>query len=150
MMREDVAWCVERMTPTHIPGVAEIERRCFPAEPWSEASLAVLCQESGVGFVAVEADGCVSAYVGMTYAAGEGSITNVATHPDFRRAGRGETVLRALLAFSLEHCPDGVYLEVRPSNEVARRLYARMGFVEVGRRKNFYRHPVEDALILRC
>ena len=144
------AYRVEQLTMAHLGDVAEIERCCFADEPWSESSLAVLCRESGVGFAAVEPDGRVTAYVGMTYAAGEGSITNVATHPDFRCGGRAEAVLRALLLFAREHCPEGVYLEVRPSNAAALRLYHRLNFSEVGRRKNFYRHPTEDALILRC
>ena len=146
----EATFLVERLCREHLEGVAEIERLCFPDEPWSVSSLATLCCESGIGFACVEPDGTVSAYVGMTYAAGEGSITNVATHPDYRCGGRGAAVLRALLRFAKESCPDGVYLEVRPTNEAALRLYAREGFVTVGRRKNFYRHPTEDALILRC
>lgn len=127
-----------------------LEQLCFPHEPWSERSLGVLCRESGVGFVAVERDGAISAYVGMQYAAFEGSITNVATHPDYRRRGRADAVLQELLCFARAHCPDGVFLEVRPSNVSARALYEKNGFVEVGRRKNFYRAPAEDALIMRA
>jgi ribosomal-protein-alanine N-acetyltransferase len=141
---------VLRMQPQHLRAVAEIERLCFPAEPWSEQSLGVLCREGGVGYVAIEADGTVSAYVGMLYAAGEGSITNVATHPEDRRGGRAQGVLTELLHLEGKTCHDGVYLEVRPSNAAALSLYRRLGFCEVGRRKNFYRAPVEDALILHA
>ena len=144
-----IEFTIQRLTEAHLADVAEIERLCFPDEPWSEQSLSSLCGDHAVGFVAVEADGHASAYVGMTYAAGEGSITNVATHPSHRRGGRGEAVLRALLAFAGDVCPDGVFLEVRPSNAAALALYARVGFATVGQRKNFYRHPTEDALILR-
>lgn len=139
-----------RLETAHLGGVAVLEQLCFPLEPWSESSLAVLCRENGVGFAAVEEDGTVSAYVGMTYAAGEGSITNVATHPEYRRSGRASAVLDVLLDFAAVHCPEGVYLEVRPSNTAALALYARHGFSAVGRRKNFYRAPVEDALILHA
>ncbi len=149
-MAQHREFAVCRLQKEHLPDVALIERLCFAAEPWSENSLGVLCRQSGVGFAAVEKDGTVSAYVGMTYAAGEGSITNVATHPDYRRGGRAAAVLNALLAFAAEHCPEGVYLEVRPSNAAAIALYERYGFETVGRRKHFYRAPVEDALILRA
>lgn len=149
-MAQHREFTVCRLEPKHLGGVAELERLCFPAEPWSENSLLTLCRESGVGFAAIEADGTVSAYVGMTYAAGEGSITNVATHPAYRQGGRASAVLEALLAFVQTYCPEGVYLEVRPSNQAALALYARYGFVAVGRRKNFYRAPLEDALILHA
>lgn len=149
-MEQHRDYTVCRLAPCHLGGVAQLEQRCFPEEPWSESSLLLLCRENGIGFAALESDGTVSAYVGMTYAAGEGSITNVATHPNYRRGGRGTAVLGALLAFVREQCPEGVYLEVRPSNAAALALYARHGFVTVGRRKNFYRAPVEDALILHA
>ena len=139
-----------RMTEEHLRGVASLELLCFPHEPWSESSLLSLCREYGVGFVAVEADGTVSAYVGMQYAAGEGSITNVATHPDYRRGGRASAALDALLAFAADITLESIYLEVRPSNAPAIALYERQGFVTVGCRKRFYRAPVEDALIMRA
>jgi ribosomal-protein-alanine N-acetyltransferase len=144
------AYTVCRLEEQHLPAVAALEQLCFPYEPWGEQSLMILCRENGVGFVAIEPNGVVSAYAGLQYAAGEGSITDVATHPDYRRGGRGAAVLRQLLLFAAVHCPDGVYLEVRPSNTAARALYEGMGFCEVGRRKNFYRVPTEDALILRA
>jgi ribosomal-protein-alanine N-acetyltransferase len=139
-----------RLQAEHLGGVARLEQLCFPHEPWSERSLRVLCEPGGIGMVALEPDGTVSAYVGMQYAAGEGSITNVATHPDYRRGGRAQAILTALLGAVAALCSDGVFLEVRPSNAPALALYARLGFEMVGRRKNFYRAPVEDALILRA
>lgn len=139
-----------RIQPAHLSGVAEIERLCFPHEPWSEKSLLALCEQGGIGFVTIEADGTPSAYVGMLYAADEGSITNVATHPDYRRGGRAAAVLEALLSFATQHCSEGVFLEVRPSNIAALQLYLQHGFEQVGRRKGFYRAPAEDALILRA
>ncbi len=138
------------MDESHLAGVARVEQRCFPHEPWSEQSLRALCCESGVGYVAVEADGTVSAYVGMQYAAQEGSITNVATDPAYRRGGRATAVLAALLAYGRTHCREGIFLEVRPSNAAAIALYERYGFETVGTRKSFYRAPVEDAWIMRC
>jgi ribosomal-protein-alanine N-acetyltransferase len=86
----------------------------------------------------------------MTYAADEGSITNVATHPAARRKGLGRAVVGALLAKASELALAFVYLEVRPSNEAAIALYQSLGFETVGRRKNFYRHPTEDALLMQA
>jgi ribosomal-protein-alanine N-acetyltransferase len=137
------------ITPEHLPHVAELERLCFPHEPWSEHALLALCREHGTGFVALSEEGVPLAYVGMTYAAGEGSITNVATHPKARRMGLGRAVVAALIeqAHTLELTE--IYLEVRPSNTPAIALYRLLGFEEIGRRKNFYRYPVEDALLMK-
>ena len=138
------------MTAAHLDGVARLEQLCFPHEPWSADSLSVLCRENGIAYVAREQDGTISAYVGMQYAADEGSITNVATHPDFRRCGRARAVLDALLRYAGAHGIQSVFLEVRPSNAAAIALYSHYGFEVVGRRKNFYRTPTEDALIMRA
>ena len=140
---------IVRLTREHLSGVAELERLCFPAEPWSENALEVLCREHGIGFVALDEDETVLAYVGMTYAADEGSITNVATHPNARRQGLGRAVVQALMNESLALGLSDVYLEVRLSNAPAIALYETLGFVTVGTRKNFYRHPTEDALLMR-
>ena len=138
------------LSPAHLSGVATLERLCFPHEPWSEQALLVLCREHGTGFVALSEDGTPLAYVGMTYAADEGSITNVATHPTARRQGLGRAVVKALLRQASALGLAFVYLEVRPSNEAAIALYQSLGFETVGRRKNFYRHPTEDALLMQA
>jgi ribosomal-protein-alanine N-acetyltransferase len=73
----------------------------------------------------------------------------VATHPDARRQGLGRAVVEALLAKAASLDLAFVYLEVRPSNAAAIALYQSLGFTLVGRRKNFYRHPTEDALLMQ-
>ena len=138
------------ISPAHLSGVATLERLCFPHEPWSEQALLVLCREHGTGFVALSEDGIPLAYVGMTYAADEGSITNVATHPDARRQGLGRAVVSALLAHAPTLGLTDIYLEVRVSNEAAIALYRSLGFEEIGRRRHFYRQPTEDALLMKA
>ena len=76
-------------------------------------------------------------------------MMNVAVHPDFRRRGVAEALVNALvenLKNMGSHC---LTLEVRASNAAAITLYEKLGFSEIGRRKNYYRNPREDALILR-
>ncbi len=141
---------VVRLMPEHLAGAAVLEQLCFPHEPWSEQALQTLCRDHGIGFAAVNEQGDVLAYVGMTYAADEGSITNVATHPDARRQGLGRAVVSALLEETARLHLAFVFLEVRPSNTSAIALYESAGFETVGRRKNFYRHPTEDALLMRA
>ena len=137
-----------RMSEEHVPQVAELEKICF-SDPWSEKSVAYeLTNTLSCWLVAVE-DGRVAGYIGSQTVMGESDMMNVAVHPDYRRRGIAERLVNdlveALKAFE-SHC---LTLEVRESNDSARALYAKLGFFQAGLRKNYYRNPKEDALILR-
>lgn len=136
------------LSPAHLSGCAALERLCFPDEPWSETALGLLCRPGALGVVLTDPSDTPLAYAGMTYAADEGSVTNVAVHPAHRRQGFGRAVVEGLLDAARQHGLCSVYLEVRPSNAPALSLYRALGFCETGRRKNFYRHPTEDALLM--
>lgn len=137
-----------RMSEEHVPQVAELEKICF-SDPWSEKSVAYeLTNPLSCWLVAVD-DGRVAGYIGSQTVMGESDMMNVAVHPDYRRRGIAERLVNdlveALKAFE-SHC---LTLEVRESNDSARALYAKLGFFQAGLRKNYYRNPKEDALILR-
>ena len=83
------------------------------------------------------------------FAGDEGEIANLAVAPSARRHGIGAALLDASLGEARRRGVKQVYLEVRESNAAARALYERRGFSVVGRRKRYYRHPDEDALLLR-
>ena len=138
--------CVCPLRAEHLPAVASLETACF-ADPWSEQALAVLLSPENVGFVIMDGAQAL-AYGGMTTVLDEGTVTNIATHPDARRQGLGRQIVSSLLREAETRGLEKVFLEVRVSNEAAWRLYEQMNFSRVGLRKNFYRHPTEDAFIM--
>lgn len=138
------------MTAAHLEQVTELERICFPEDPWSrklfEESLA---DSNTTGLVARRMDGTVVGYIICTAILDEGNVDNIAVRPDCRGQGIASSLLAAFRRFGLEHGLTAIFLEVRPSNRNAVRLYEKFGYIEVGRRKNYYLDPKEDAIIMR-
>jgi ribosomal-protein-alanine N-acetyltransferase len=134
----------------HLAQVRAIEEACF-TDPWSEASFRQAIDNPGVFFrVAIEgAGGAVVGYVVAWFAAGEGEIANVAVAPSAHGRGIGGLLLDVAIAAAGEKGAEALYLDVRESNARARALYDSRGFVEVGRRRRYYRRPSEDAIVLR-
>ena len=93
--------------------------------------------------------GGILGYVVALDAADEGEILNLAVASTVRRAGLGRALVEHILEVLTARGVRQVYLEVRDSNAPARALYAAQGFKEAGRRKQYYRRPVEDAIVLR-
>ena len=136
------------MTADHLDDVAEIERRCF-SDPWSRRMLAEhLENECAATIVALGEDGTVMGYAGLLVVLDEGYITNVAVRPEYRRQGVASQLLQVFERFALGNGLAILTREVRDANAPARALYARHGYEEVGRRKNYYDHPREDAVIM--
>lgn len=137
-----------KMNETHVPGIAEIERLCF-SDPWSENSIAgELTSRLSHWLVAVEGEQ-VLGYIGSQSVLGQSDMMNVAVHPDHRRQGIAEALILALSTDLMALGNNCLTLEVRASNAPAISLYEKLGFDRVGRRPNYYRHPKEDALIMR-
>ena len=140
---------IEKMTERHVAQVAELEKICFGSAAWSEKSVASeLTNSLALWLVAVE-DDRVAGYVGSQTVCDETDMMNVAVHPDFRRQGIGEKLVEQLVTELKGIGSHALMLEVRASNGPAIGLYEKMGFQQVGLRKNYYRDPKEDALILR-
>ena len=80
--------------------------------------------------------------------ANEIHINNVAVKPEFRGRGLGQRLLKEALRWGRERMASEAVLEVRAGNEAAQQLYRRCGFEVIGRRRRYYRSPVEDALLM--
>ena len=136
------------MNGDHLDEVAELERVCFP-DPWSRNMLKEELENDLAAFlVALDGQGAVTGYAGLQVALDEGYILNVAVRPDCRRQGVAGRLLQVFLDFAKGNQLAFLTLEVRASNYPAIALYGSRGFRGVGRRKNYYEHPKEDAVIM--
>lgn len=136
------------MQRQHVPQVAALERECF-SDPWSEQSLAEELDNPLSLWLVCQVDGEVCGYVGSQTVLGETDMMNVAVLPRARRQGIAQQLILELVVRLKQQGSHCLSLEVRPSNAPAVALYQGLGFSQVGRRPNYYRHPKEDGLILR-
>lgn len=140
----------EMMGVQDLADVAVIEKLCFKDAAWSQSSLELLTRDGiGMGLVCRQG-GRVVAYAGMLCVLDEGQITNIATHPDFRRMGYASAIVEGLKKYASANKLDVITLEVRESNTAAIELYTRHGFKRDGKRKSFYTKPTEDAVLMSC
>jgi ribosomal-protein-alanine N-acetyltransferase len=140
---------IDAATREDVPAIVEIERAAF-SDPWSAQSFGEALDHSAVYFAVARRDGVdVLGYVVAWFVADEGEIANIAVSPAGWGTGIGQALLDAALDEAERRRIGAVFLEVRDSNERARKLYQSRGFEEVGRRRGYYRRPVEDAIVLR-
>ena len=136
------------MKQAHVAQVAQLEKLCF-ADPWSEKSIASeLGNIWSYWVVALDGERVVG-YIGSQSSADESDVMNVAVHPDYRRRGIAESLIDVLIQELKNRGSHALMLEVRDSNEPAIALYEKLGFQQVGLRKNYYHNPKEHARILR-
>ena len=147
-MSEQMHVRIVPITGDHLDEVAELERVCFTT-PWSRNMLAEELDNYLSAFlVALDDNDKVAGYAGLQAVLDEGYITNVAVRPDCRRQGIAGKLLQVFLDFAKGNHLAFLSLEVRASNYDAIALYGSRGFRSVGRRKNYYEHPREDAIIM--
>ena len=126
--------------------LAALARRCFP-DPWSEGIFrqTLCCCYNRIW--CARQNGTLCGYVAVSHTGDAVNLDDIAVHPDFRRQGIG----RQLLDFAHRQFPaQEFWLEVRESNAPAIALYAKHGFRPVGKRKNYYDAPKEDAVLMTC
>ena len=146
-MEAEPEFVVERMTLEDLDQVMEIEEASFPT-PWPRRIF-----EGEVGsprtFTRVmKIEGRVIGYIIAWMVYDEVHVLNLAVHPDYRKRGIGETLLRGCLMHFLRRGAKFALLEVRRSNEEAKRLYEKLGFKQMGVRRRYYADTGEDAIIM--
>lgn len=136
-----------KMLPEDADAVSTVEARCFTV-PWSRASFwEEASQEDAYYLLALDGE-TVIGYAGVWILGDEGHISNVAVDPAYQGQGIGSRLLEAFLRVMKSRGVTSATLEMRVSNEAARKLYEKFGFKSVGIRPKYYTAPVEDADIL--
>lgn len=137
-----------RSRPDDAPGIRALELEYF-ADAWGERDIfSAICTDGAMCYSAVDEDGKIVAYVLGRLIAPEAEIYRVAVRMDKRRRGIGYRLLDYAVKSERGHGLESVFLEVRASNVPARNLYHSYGFSEIGERKNYYREPTENAIVM--
>ena len=139
---------VRSMAPGDVSAVVELETASF-SSPWSESTFHTLLDRPGAELMVLDDGGEVIGYAVLWCILDQGELANIAIRPDRRGGGLGATLLDAVLERARSRGVETLFLEVRESNAVARAMYARFGFSELGVRRDYYDRPREDARILR-
>lgn len=142
-------WIEPLRDETDLEGVLEVEAESF-TNPWTREMYSWELQNRSVChiFLVRTAECRVAGFCAFWLVFDEVHINNVAMRPGFRTQGIGTALLEHVLAEARRLGARRATLEVRASNERARRLYERLGFYVAGVRRNYYSEPVEDALVL--
>lgn len=136
------------MRTSDVAEVARIEEAAF-STPWSESTFRSLLDRSGVELWVAEWEHQLAAYAILWRVLDEGELANIAVREDLRGRSIGADLLSRILEVAEHTGIRTLYLEVRESNGLAREMYARRGFEEIGVRKGYYEGPREDARVLK-
>ncbi len=130
--------------------IGELEAVCFPADPWSYSAFLEMAEQDNCKIYAVfdMQLSKIVAYSVLYYAADQGDLANIAVDPEYRRWGIGSSLLRYTVQKAAEIGVTELFLEVRASNVPAIGLYEKAGFTKIGTRRNYYKHPKEDASVM--
>jgi len=138
---------IRKLAASDVPAVSAILHESPEAALWSSESLRQLASADPAAWVA-ELNSVLVGFLIGRIVADEFEILNMAVSHAHRRSGIGSRLLESALKFSRTVGSARAYLEVRASNGPALALYKRHGFTECGRRAEYYRDPLEDALLL--
>jgi ribosomal-protein-alanine N-acetyltransferase len=136
------------MRTNDLPQVMLIELSTFTM-PWSESTFRGLLRRRDSELLVADVRGEIAGYAVFWAVMDQGELGNVAVDESFRGKGIGSKLIQAVLNNADERGVREVFLEVRRSNVRAQDLYKTFGFLEVGRRKNYYLEPLEDALVMK-
>jgi len=140
---------IKLSAPKDAKSIAAAENAVF-SDPWSVSGISHFTDCSSAFVISAEArNGELAGYAIGSFAAGEGELLRIAVLPDHRRCGLGQDILNEFLRQMISRSVETVFLEVRVSNAGAIALYEKTGFEKYTVRRNYYKNPVEDAVMMR-
>ena len=139
---------IRKMETKDVSRIAELEKLCF-SDPWSVSSISSELSNPLSCWLVADIEGSVVGYVGSQTVLDGSDMMNIAVSPACRRLGIAEKLVVELIELLKQRKSRCLVLEVRQSNLPAITLYEKLGFSIIGCRKNYYRNPKEDALIMR-
>lgn len=138
---------IRRATPADAGAIVNLEEKVF-SDPWSEESvISTISTEGSMCYCAIS-DGEICGYIIARQIPPEGEIYRIATHPEKRRRGIASRLLLYAIKTERGRGLESLFLEVREKNTPARKLYTECGFTEIGIRKNYYKNPDDNAIIM--
>jgi [ribosomal protein S18]-alanine N-acetyltransferase len=146
-MKAIPALAIEEMRSKDLDEIMLIEEMCFPT-PWPRQVFDMELKSPRSFARVTRFDGVVVGYIVAWMIYDEVHVLNIAVHPDFRRMGIGENMLRDCLDFFLKKGAKHAILEVRRGNLGAKRLYEKLGFRSIGIRRGYYVDTGEDAIVM--
>ncbi len=138
---------IRDMAPEDVDRIVELEKEIF-VDAWEACDFENSFEVDDMVFLVAESDGEIVGYCGMWVIVDNCEILNIAVSDRYRGRGIGESMLRQMIDTGRERGAVTFTLEVREGNDPARNLYDKYGFRIVGRRKAYYNHPREDAILM--
>jgi len=139
---------IRELSLADLPAILEIEHVSY-STPWRQSTFESLFRRHDTDLVGVVHLGRLIGFaIGWTIG-DQAELGNIAVEPRDRGQGTGKRLVEAVLERVRARGARECFLEVRESNTTARELYDRFGFQQVGRRRNYYTKPTEDALVMR-
>jgi ribosomal-protein-alanine N-acetyltransferase len=131
----------------YLDQILEIENLSFSA-PWSRKGFLQEIENPAAQLWALMCDRVLLGYLSFWVVRDEMQLLDLAVHPRYRNRGHGSYLLARMIDFASSKEISRIWLEVRASGSEAKRLYEKFGFLEIGRRKNYYTDPTEDAIVM--
>ena len=138
----------EKVRLEDIDAMLKIEKKSFHSH-WSRQTFVDEFSSDNGHYVAIKDGGKILGYSGFRYVLDEGHITTLAVSPRHRKKGVGTKLITQLIADAKDKGLKKLYLEVRQSNIGAQKIYKKLGFKILDRRREYYQHPSEDALVMQ-
>lgn len=132
---------------SHAQAIISIEKLCF-ADPWSDRAVLHAIEDDTVRCICLLQEDTVCAFAMYVFVADQGELLNIAVSPEHRSRGYAKRLMNYILDEGKNEGCKTLFLEVRESNTSAIGLYGAFGFSPVGIRKNYYRYPVENAVLM--